>query len=64
MRLTTRLRTLEAKVRLEDDVPGLLIVFDEEDGVWHDGRGTTIDPAAVDPRTQVIRFRQRPDGPQ
>jgi hypothetical protein len=64
MRLTTRLRMLEAKLRPEDDVPKLLIVFEEEDGGWHDGRGVMIDPATVDPRTQVIRFRRRPDGPQ
>jgi hypothetical protein len=64
MRLTTRLRMLEAKLRPEDDVPKLLIVFEEEDGGWHDGQGTAIDPATVDPRTQVIIFRKRPDGPQ
>ena len=64
MRLATRLRRLEAEVRREDDVLGLLIVFEEEDGVWHDGRRTTIDPAAVDPRTQVIVIGQRSDGPQ
>jgi hypothetical protein len=64
MRLTTRLRMLEAKYRPENDVPRLLIVFEEADGVWHDGFGAAIDPAAVDPRTQVIRFRLRPDGPQ
>jgi hypothetical protein len=55
---------LEAKLRPEDDVPKLLIVFEEEDGGWHDGQGTAIDPATVDPRTQVIIFRKRPDGPQ
>jgi hypothetical protein len=27
-------------------------------------QATAIDPAAIDPRTQVIRFRLRPDGPQ
>jgi hypothetical protein len=64
MRLTTRLRRLEAKVQREDDVPGLLIVFQEADGTWHDGRGTAIDPAAINPRTQVIVFSERPDGPQ
>jgi hypothetical protein len=64
MRLTTRLRELEAKFRPEDDVPGWLIVFEEEPGVWRDGQGTAIDPAAVDPRTQMIRFSLRPDGPQ
>lgn len=63
MRLTTRLRTLETKLRPEDNVPKLLIVFEEADGVWQDGRGTAIDPSAVAPRTQVIRFRLRPDGP-
>ena len=64
MRLAMRLRRLEAKVRREDDVPGLLVVIEEEDGIWHDGRGTPIDPASVDPRTQVIVIGQRPDGPQ
>jgi hypothetical protein len=64
MRLTTRLHMLEAKLRPEDEVPGLLIVFEDEPGVWHDGQGTTIDPAMVNPRTQVIRLRLRPDGPQ
>ena len=64
MRLATRLRMLEAKVRTEDDVPGLLILFENPDGTWHDGQGITIDPATIDPRTQLIRFRQRPDGPQ
>ena len=64
MRLATRLRTLETKVQPQDDVPGLLIVFKEEDGTWHDGRDTTINPATVNPRTQVIRIRRPPDGPQ
>jgi hypothetical protein len=64
MRLMTRLRTLEAKFRPEDDVPKLLIVFEEDDGAWHDGRGATIDRTAVDPRTQVVIFSQRSDGPQ
>ena len=64
MRLTTRLRVLEAKFRPEDDVPRVLIVFEEEPGVWRDGQGTVIDPATIDPRTQVIRFSLRPDGPQ
>ena len=64
MRLATRLRRLEAKARREDDGPRLLIVFEEADGTWHDGRGTALDPAAINPRTQVIVFRERPDGPQ
>jgi hypothetical protein len=63
MRLATRLSTLETKLSAGDDDPGVLIVLEDEDGVWHDSQGTAIDPA-VDPRTQVIRFRQRPDGPQ
>jgi hypothetical protein len=64
MRLATRLRRLEAKVQREDDVLGLLIVFTEADGTWHDGWGTAIDPTAINPRTQVIVFSERPDGPQ
>jgi hypothetical protein len=63
MRLTTRLRTLEAKLRPEDEVPGVLFVL-EENGVWHDWEDTVIDPATVDPRTQVIRWSLRSDGPQ
>jgi hypothetical protein len=51
MRLATRLRMLEDKLRPEDEVPKVLIVFDEGDGTWHDGRGEAIDPGAVDPRT-------------
>jgi hypothetical protein len=64
MRLATRLRKIEAKVLREDDVLRLLCVFEEVDGTWHDGRGTTIDSAVINPRTQVIVFRERPDGPQ
>ena len=64
MGLTARLRTLETKLLPVDDVPGLLIVLEEEDGVWHDWEGAVINPATVDPRTQVIRFRLRLDGPQ
>ena len=63
MRLTTRLLALEIKLAAAGD-PGVLIVGEDDDGSWHDGQGTTIDPATVDPRTQVIRFRQRPDGPR
>ena len=64
MRLATRLRRLEAKARREDDVAGFLIVFKEADGTWHDGRGTAIDPATINLRTQVIVFCERPDGLQ
>ena len=64
MRLTARLRTLEAKLRSEDDVPGFLLVLEEVEGVWRDWAGVEIDPATVDPRTQVIRFRLRTDGPR
>ena len=64
MRLTTRLHALVAMVQPGNDVPRLLILFEEENGVWRDGQGVTIDPGTIDPRTQVIRFRRRPDGPQ
>ena len=64
MRLTTRLSTLEMMLSPENDVPRVLIVFEDEDGIWHDGLGSAIDPATVDPRSQVICFRLRPDGPQ
>jgi hypothetical protein len=39
---------LEVKLRPEDDVPGMLIVFEDEDGTWHHGLGWAIDPATVD----------------
>lgn len=64
MRLATRLRIVEAKLRPDDQEPRLVIVFDDGDGVWRDGQRNTIDPAAIDPRTQIIRFRLRLDGPQ
>jgi hypothetical protein len=41
-----------------------VVIVLEEDGFWHDCEGAVIDPATVDSRTQVIRFRLRPDGPQ
>ena len=62
MRLGTRLRLLEAA--LDADDPGVLIVFEDEDGAVHDGQGTMIDLTTIHPPTQVIRFRQHPDGPQ
>jgi hypothetical protein len=34
MRLAMRLRALEAKLQPEDELPKVLIVFEEGDGVW------------------------------
>jgi hypothetical protein len=62
-RLPTRLAKSETKLRAEDEVAEMLIML-EEDGVWHDWEGAVIDRDKVDPRTQMIRFRLRPDGPQ
>ena len=59
-----RLAKIAAALGRDDDVPAILIVFEEEEGVWHDGRGVTIDRETLDPRTQVIIFGLRPDGPQ
>jgi hypothetical protein len=56
MRLGTRLAKIETKLQAEDEVPGVVIVL-EEDGVRHDCEGTVIDPATVDPRTQEIRLQ-------
>ena len=64
MMLTTRLDKIATALGRNDDFVAILIVFEEEEGVWHDGRGADIDPASVDPRTQLIVFRERPDGPQ
>jgi hypothetical protein len=62
-RLTTWLRTLEARGQLEDEVPGVVIVL-EKGRIWRASEGAVSDPATIDPRSPVIRSRQRPDGPR
>ena len=42
MRLATHLDRIETNLRPEDEVPGVLIVL-EEDGVWRDWEGTVTD---------------------
>jgi hypothetical protein len=64
MSLKSRLRKLEQKLGRDDEVRRLLVVFAELDRRWTAGNGEEIDPASIDPRTQVIVFRTRPDGPQ
>jgi hypothetical protein len=64
MRLATRLEKVEARLRPEDKEPRLVIVLEDEDGTWHDGRGNAIDPASVGPWVKVIRLVKRNDGPQ
>jgi hypothetical protein len=63
MRLTTRIAQLEARHPQDENYPRLLIVLVHPDGTWRVG-GEVVDPATIDPRTQVIRIGQRPDGPQ
>jgi hypothetical protein len=63
MRLSTRLRVFEAKLRPDDKAPRLVIVFDDGDGVWRDWQGNAVDRAALGPWVRVIRLVERPDGP-
>ena len=64
MSLTSRLDKIEAALAPADDFLPMLIVFEDPvDGRWWQGE-TEIDREAIDPRTQVIIFSQRPDGPQ
>jgi hypothetical protein len=64
MSLEARLRKLEQELGHDDKEPSLLVVFADLDGRWTAGNGEEIDPASIDPRTKVIVFRTRPDGPQ
>lgn len=63
MSLDARLRKLEQKLGSDKENPPLLLVFEDLDGRW-ELNGEKIDPATVDPRTKVIIFSVRPDGPQ
>jgi hypothetical protein len=58
------LRKLEQELGRETEEPPLLLVFADFDGRWTAADGEEIDPATIDPRTQVIVFGTRPDGPQ
>jgi hypothetical protein len=64
MRLKTRVRDIERKLRPDETKPRLVIVLEDEEGRWHDGRGNTIDPTTVGPWVRIIRLIKRPDGPQ
>jgi hypothetical protein len=64
MSLETRLRELEQKLAPPEEERPLLLVFADLDGRWTTGNGEEIDPAKIDPRTKVIVFGTRPDGPQ
>src|SRR3712207_1744366 len=61
MRLTTPLRTLETKLRSTDEVPGVLIVL-EQDGVRRNWEAAVIDRTPIDSGRAVTRFRHRFDG--
>ena len=63
MRLATRLARLELALLSEDWEPALLVVIEERDGTWW-ANGVEIDPATIDPRTLVVIFTERADGPQ
>ncbi len=50
MRLTTtRLRSIDRKLRPEEKPPRFVLVLEDEDERWHDGHGNAIDPATVGP---------------
>jgi hypothetical protein len=63
MRITTRIKAIETKLLPNPKESGLLIVLEDRDGTWHDGRGHVIDRTSVGPLTQVVIMRERPDGP-
>jgi hypothetical protein len=63
MWITTRVRAMETKLLPEAKEPQLIIVLEDADGAWHDGRGHVIDRATVGPMVRVIVLRQRVDGP-
>jgi hypothetical protein len=64
MRLKTRVREIERKLHPEQKQPRFVIVLEDEDGRWHDGRGNTTKPASMSPCVRVIRLIKRLDGPQ
>ena len=57
MWLTTRLQTLETRLRPADEPPELRIVLVDAEGCWweHDQE---IDPDTIDPRMRVCLLRQ------
>jgi len=61
MTLAARLTRLELAL-LSEDRPALLVVIEDDGRWWLEGRD--IDPAAIDPRTQLITITSRSDGPQ
>jgi hypothetical protein len=63
MSLKTRLKKMEQKRAPELHPPRFVIVLEDENGRWHDGRGNAVDPAAVGAWVRVIRLVTRVDGP-
>jgi hypothetical protein len=47
---------LETKLRPDGAPPRLMIILEDEDGVWHDGRGRIIDPSTVSGPLRIIRL--------
>ena len=64
MSLEARLRKLEHKLGRDDEEPPFLAVFADLDGRWIAADGEEVDPGTIDPRTQVVVFSERSDGPQ
>lgn len=62
MRIATRVKAMETKLLPIPNEPPVLIVLEDHDGTWHDGRGTIIDRATVGSMVRVIVWRERAYG--
>lgn len=56
MRLRTRLRLVEARLMPKREPRRFRFILEDEHGVWHDGKGTLIDPATVSGPVRIIRL--------
>lgn len=63
MRIATRVKAIETKLLPQAKEPRLIIVLEDADGTWQDGRGNVIDRETVGPMVRAIVLRQRVDGP-
>ena len=68
MSLKDRLDKLDARLPADPNAPPLvLVVVEDAEGRWchwDDEPAQEIDPATAHPRTQLVIFRLRPEGPQ
>lgn len=64
MRLTTRLKAIEARHHSDDKEPRLVIVMEDEGGIWTDRQGCIVDSDTIGPQIRIIRLVERSDGPK